>query len=130
MTEVCLIYIKFGNILLRSQRQQSFKHTAMRKSKLRLLVVAAAILVMATKLQAQVTFPVNGVADPREGCYAFTNATIVKDGQSTLTNATMLIRDGKIISIGTSVTLPKDAVIVNCSGKYIYPSLIDIYSDY
>ena len=32
-------------------------------------------------VQAQTTFPVNGVADNREGAYAFTNATIVKDGQ-------------------------------------------------
>jgi imidazolonepropionase-like amidohydrolase len=79
---------------------------------------------------SQVTFPVNGVADPREGCYAFTNATIVKDGQSTLTHATLVIRDGLIIAAGTGLTLPKDAVIIDCSGKYIYPSFIDIYSDY
>ena len=26
--------------------------------------------------------------------------------------------------------VPKDAVVINCSGKYIYPSLIDIYTDY
>ncbi|MEO8404542.1 MAG: amidohydrolase family protein, partial [Chitinophagaceae bacterium] len=102
----------------------------MRKPKLRLLVAAVAILAIANKLPAQTTFPINGVADPREGCYAFTHATIVKDGQTTLSNATMLIRDGKIISIGTAVTLPKDAVVVDCTGKFIYPSLIDIYSDY
>ena len=79
---------------------------------------------------SQQTFPVNGVADPRTGCYAFTNATIVKDGQTTLSNATLVIREGKIIAVGTNVTIPKDAVTVNCSGKYIYPSLIDIYTDY
>jgi len=80
--------------------------------------------------KAQVTFPVNGVADPRTGCYAFTNATIVKDGQTTLNNATLVIRDGKITGVGTNLPVPKDAVVVNCSGKYIYPSLVDIYSDY
>ncbi|HMG68459.1 MAG TPA: amidohydrolase family protein [Chitinophagaceae bacterium] len=79
---------------------------------------------------AQVTFPVNGVADPRTGCYAFTNATIVKDGQTTLNNATLVIRNGKIISVGTTAALPKDAVVINCMGKYIYPSLVDIYTDY
>jgi hypothetical protein len=35
-------------------------------------------LLFASLLQAQETFPVNGVADKREGCYAFTNATIVQ----------------------------------------------------
>lgn len=79
---------------------------------------------------AQVTFPVNGVANPQVKCYAFTHATIVKDVQTTLTNATLVIREGKIIAAGNSVTVPKDAVVIDCSGKYIYPSFIDIYSDY
>jgi len=79
---------------------------------------------------AQQTFPVNGVADPRTGSYAFTNATIVKDGKTTLNNATMVIREGKITAIGTSVNVPPDAVVINCAGKYIYPSLVDIYTNY
>ena len=79
---------------------------------------------------AQVTFPVNGVADPKVECYAFTNATIVKDAQNTIEKATLVIRKGKITDVGTSVTVPKDAVIIDCSGKYIYPSFIDIYTDY
>ncbi|MEO5682426.1 MAG: amidohydrolase family protein [Chitinophagaceae bacterium] len=82
------------------------------------------------QLTAQTTFPVNGVADPKTGSYAFTNASIVKDGQATLTNAILLIKDGKIIAVGTGIAIPKDAVIVDCKGKYIYPSFIDIYSDY
>ncbi len=80
--------------------------------------------------RSQVTFPVNGVADPRAGCYAFTNATIVKDGQTTLNNATLVIREGKITAVGTNAPIPKDAVVINCRSKWIYPSLIDIYSDY
>jgi imidazolonepropionase-like amidohydrolase len=79
---------------------------------------------------AQSTFPVNGVVDPREGCYAFTHATLVKDGATTINDATLIIRDGLIISAGAGLTPPKDAVIVDCSGKYIYPSFIDLYTDY
>lgn len=98
----------------------------MRKVKLLLSGLLFAVL-----LQAQETFPVNGVADKREGCYAFTNATIVKDAQNTLTNATMVIRDGKILAIGTTgVSIPKDAIVIDCKDKYIYPSFIDIYTDY
>src|SRR5438876_10959270 len=80
--------------------------------------------------KAQATFPVNGIADPKVKSFAFTNATIVKDGQTTLTNAALVIREGKIVAIGNSVAIPKDAVVIDCSGKYIYPSFIDIYSDY
>jgi hypothetical protein len=79
---------------------------------------------------SQVTFPVNGVADPREGSFAFTNATIVKDGQSTLSNATLLIRQGKIVAVGANIAIPKSAVVIDCKGKFIYPSFIDVYSDY
>ncbi len=79
---------------------------------------------------AQTTFPVNGVADPREHCYAFTHATIVKDGATTLSDATLVIRDGLIVGAGTGLAIPKDAVVIDCSGKYIYPSFIDLYSDY
>lgn len=78
----------------------------------------------------QETFPVNGVADKRENCYVFINATIVKDGQTTLQKATLVIRDGKIVSVGSNAAVPKDAVVIDCKDKYIYPSFIDAYSDY
>lgn len=95
--------------------------------KLLLLVLLAGFI---SSLQAQETFFTNGVADKREGCYAFTNATIVKDAQTTFTNATLVIRQGKIVAVGNNVTVPADAVVIDCKDKYIYPSLIDIYSDY
>ena len=79
---------------------------------------------------AQETFPVNGVTDLRNDCFAFIKATIVKDPQTTLQNATLVIKHGKIVAVGANVTPPKDAVIVDCKGKYIYPSFIDLFSDY
>jgi len=88
-------------------------------------------ILFASAIQSQETFPVNGVADKRDGIYAFTNATIVKDAQNTITNATLIIRDGKIIAIGTSgIIIPKAAIVVDCKDKFIYPSFVDIYSDY
>ena len=72
----------------------------MRKTKLfckRCFVVA--FFLVAAHSKAQVTFPENGIADPRHGHYAFTNATIVKDAGTTITNATLVIRDGKIIAV-------------------------------
>lgn len=94
------------------------------------LVFVVALFPVSLGLLAQATFPENGVVDPRHGSYAFTNATIVKDVATTLNNATLLIKDGKIIAVGTSVKVPAGAVEVDCKGKYIYPSFIDIYADY
>lgn len=87
-------------------------------------------LFIAHAAMAQETFPVNGIADRREGTYAFTNATIIKDPQTTLQNATMVIKDGRIVAVGTGVSIPANAVTVDCKSKFIYPSFIDIYSDY
>jgi imidazolonepropionase-like amidohydrolase len=98
----------------------------MRKFKLLLLGSLAGLC----SLQAQVTFPENGIADPRHGHYAFTNATVVKDATTTLPNATLVIKDGRIIAVGAGLKVPAGAVEIDCKGKYIYPSFIDIYSDY
>ena len=103
----------------------------MRKTKLFCkLCFAAAFLLVVANSKAQVTFPENGIADPRHGHYAFTNANIVKDAATTLMNATLVIKDGKIVAVGTNLKVPAGAVEVDCKGKYIYPSFIDIYADY
>src|SRR5215211_2738247 len=93
-------------------------------------LMLACSLLLVIMLQAQTTFPVNGVTDERTGHYAFTNATIVKDANTTLTNATLIIKEGKIVAIGSNLKVPQTAVTIDCKGKYIYPSFIDIYSDY
>ena len=79
---------------------------------------------------AQKTFPVNGINEPSEKCYAFIHATIVNDNYVEEKNATLVIRNKKIISSGSNINIPKDAVVVDCTGKFIYPSFIDIYSEY
>ncbi len=89
-----------------------------------------ALLLSCAFVSAQTTFPVNGVYDQREGLYAFTNATIHTTYNRTIENATLLIRDGKVEAVGTTVTIPKDAVIVDVKDKHIYPSFIDLYANY
>ncbi len=53
------------------------------------------------------------------------NAHVIVDSQTQLESASLLIRDGKIAAIGTSLPLPKDAEVVDCQGKYLYPAFID-----
>jgi imidazolonepropionase-like amidohydrolase len=96
----------------------------------RLLTLIPFILGFTLCSFAQETFPQMGVSDSREGLYAFTKATIYTDFQTKLENATLLIRDGKVVAVGTKVRIPKDAVEIDLEGKFIYPSFIDVYSDY
>jgi len=81
-------------------------------------------------ISAQETFNVNGAHNKNHNYYAFTNATIYTDYQTIIENATLLIKDGKIEAVGNKVNIPKNAVIYNLKNKIIYPSLIDLYSDY
>ena len=94
------------------------------------LVFVLAFFSLSDSITAQVTFPENGVDDPRLGYYAFTNATILKDGITTLTNATLVVKNGKIIAVGANLKVPVGAVEIDCKDKFIYPSFIDIYADY
>jgi imidazolonepropionase-like amidohydrolase len=41
-----------------------------------------------------------------------------------------VIKQGKIVAVGVGVEIPKDAVVVDCNGKYIYPSFVDPLTDY
>ncbi|CCG99757.1 amidohydrolase [Fibrella aestuarina BUZ 2] len=93
------------------------------------LVQASHLQTMAQSV-SQTTFPQNGVRDERSNLYAFTNATIVVDPKTTLQNATLVVRDGRIEAVGTSVSVPKGAVVTNLAGRRIYPGLIDLDSDY
>jgi imidazolonepropionase-like amidohydrolase len=79
---------------------------------------------------AQETFPVNGVRDLRSGSYAFTNATIIQNASTKIEKATLVIKQGKIVAVGVGLEIPKDAVVVDCNGKYIYPSFVDPLTDY
>lgn len=79
---------------------------------------------------AQETFTVNGVKDVRDKAYAFTNATVHTDHQNTIENATLVIRDGKIESVGANVTVPEGYTVYDLSGAHIYPGLIDPYTTY
>jgi len=94
-------------------------------------LLALTVVQMLFNLQAQESFPKNDIDFIKKECYAFTNATLIRDAaQPPLTNATLIIRKGKIESIGQNQPVPADAVKIDCKGKFIYPSFIDIYSDY
>ena len=80
---------------------------------------------------AQDYFPTDaGVKTPDNTLVAFTNATIYVTPEKVLKNATLLIENGKITTVGSAVKIPKGAKVVNLSGKTIYASFIDLYSDF
>jgi imidazolonepropionase-like amidohydrolase len=79
---------------------------------------------------AQPQLPENGVQDNRPTAYALTNATLYLDYQTSIKNATVLVQDGKILASGANVSVPQGFATINLNGKFVYPSFIEMYSDY
>jgi imidazolonepropionase-like amidohydrolase len=80
---------------------------------------------------AQDYFPTDaGVKTTDNTLVAFTSATIYVTPEKVLKNATLLIENGKVTNAGKSVKIPKGAKVVDLSGKTIYASFIDLYSDF
>ena len=95
------------------------------------LAAAAALTVSSAQAQPG-TFPRNGVYDQRPGVFAFTHATLFTDFQTRLSDATLVIRDGKVVAAGPAgaVKIPAGAVVQDVRGKFIYPGLVDVYTSY
>lgn len=93
-------------------------------------LVACFILFLAFKSQSQTTFPMNGTSNPNNTYYAFINATIVSDYENEISKGSLLIQNQKIVAIGPKIDIPVGTVTFDLKGKYIYPSFIDLYSDY
>lgn len=97
----------------------------MRKLLLVLMVLSVSLL------HAQEYFPINtGVKTTKNTTVAFKNAKIYVSPTQIIKKGTLLVKDGKVVSVGKSVKIPAGTKTVDLTGKTIYPSFIDIYSDF
>src|SRR2546426_730362 len=56
------------------------------------------------------------------------NATIMTATGQEIPNGSILLKDGRIVAVGAKVEAPADAVVVDGTGKYVTPGLIDDHS--
>ncbi|HEX6133286.1 MAG TPA: amidohydrolase family protein [Longimicrobiales bacterium] len=59
---------------------------------------------------------------------AIRNATVLTIANGTLENATVLVRDGKIAAVGTDVSIPAGVQVIDGTGRYVMPGIIDAHS--
>ena len=62
------------------------------------------------------------------GAYAIRGGTIHTVSGDVIEDGTVLIRGGRIVEVGTSVSIPSDAQVIDASGKHVYPGMIDAFS--
>ena len=96
----------------------------------RSLLVSTLFILICLAGRGQETFPVNGVQGKDHLVYAFTNARVYVDYKTVVDKATVLVQDGRILSVVSGAPTPKGAVVYDLDGKYIYPSIIDLSSSY
>jgi imidazolonepropionase-like amidohydrolase len=56
---------------------------------------------------------------------AITGATVFPVSHPKLEDATVLLRDGRIVAVGRAVVVPADAIRVDATGMWVTPGLID-----
>ncbi len=56
------------------------------------------------------------------------NATILTATGPAIANGSVLLRDGKVVQVGTNITAPSDASVIDANGKWVTPGVIDTHS--
>ena len=72
----------------------------------------------------------NGIADNRRDAFAFTNGNIFQANGEMLENGTLVISEGRIEQIAAGNQVPAGYFEIDLEGRYVYPGLIDVYTDY
>jgi len=62
------------------------------------------------------------------GAVVLKGATILTVTRGTIPNGTIVLRDGRIAAVGASVDVPPGAEVIDVSGKFISPGIIDCHS--
>ncbi len=87
-------------------------------------------LIMVIETACSVAQPVNGVQDKFQPAMAYTHLTLVKGNGQKIMNATVLVKDGKIVQCGANIAIPSGYQVQDWSGYWVYPSFIELYSSY
>lgn len=74
---------------------------------------------------AALAWPLAGQAP---GTVVIQNATILTVTQGTIENGSILIREGKIARVGRRVRVPRGATVIDATGLYVIPGIIDAHS--
>jgi imidazolonepropionase-like amidohydrolase len=56
------------------------------------------------------------------------NATILTVSHGTIEHGSILIRDGKIAEVGTGLKAPSGATVIDATGEFVMPGIIDCHS--
>ncbi|MGB2424290.1 MAG: amidohydrolase family protein, partial [Flavobacteriales bacterium] len=78
------------------------------------------------------TFPVNGTYDKALVATVLEHATLHLDATTTIEDGTLVLHRGRIVAAGPSATVSHvgPAVRLDMTGLHVYPSFVDVHSDF
>ena len=91
----------------------------MQKKYINLFIAAFALCAITANAQDNI-YP----AGSQKGSTIITHATIHIGNGTTLTDASVIFENGKIIGVGSNVNAQKNATIIDATGKHVYPGII------
>ncbi|MDX1753367.1 MAG: amidohydrolase family protein [Salinimicrobium sediminis] len=99
---------------------------------MKLKILLGLLLCVVTGLQAQEYFPKNDAvkAGVNTNFTVFKNANIYVDPSNYITGGMLAVREGKVTAVGKNIKIPANAVVIDLKGKTIYPSFIDLYTNF
>lgn len=80
---------------------------------------------LAQAQQSSSTLPEVGIQSHPNALIAIQHATIITEPGRVIEDGTIVIRDGKIIEVGSKLTPPAGADLIDLTGKTIYSGLVD-----
>jgi hypothetical protein len=86
-------------------------------------------LAFATLLHAQSGPPDGHIHEVAPSLIVFTNVTLHLDARTTMTDATLVVKDGRVLAAGAKVRIPEGAVVRDLNDLHVWPALIEPYSD-
>lgn len=93
--------------------------------------LAATMAVLgANSVYADQTSHVYGIHDRSANHFALTHATVFVEPGKSIKNATLVIDNGRIVSIKAKGKIPSGATEIDLTSHTVYPGFIDPYSDY
>jgi imidazolonepropionase-like amidohydrolase len=69
-----------------------------------------------------------GLAPLGAQTYVIQNATVMPVSKPKIENASIVVKDGKIVEVGQKVTIPPGAKIIDGTGQFVIPGIIDCHS--
>lgn len=77
---------------------------------------------------AQVGYWPNDTKGKDKSVYAVKNITLYQDYKTKVEDAVLVFQEGKVVASG-KVSVPKNAVVIDGRGSFVYPSFIDPYAN-